>query len=69
MQACDKNPTDAEEVDYDVHNPFSVCAGSYSPIYRGSPMVSTAIWRVFSSSGRSVLSAFDFVPVPLSLHV
>lgn len=57
LQACDKNPTDAEEVDYDVHNPFSVCAGSYSPIYRGSPMVSSqfCLWKFFYRSGRGAL--------------
>jgi len=40
MQACDKSPTDAVELDYDQHNPFSVCAGSYTPIYKGNPSVS-----------------------------
>jgi coatomer protein complex subunit alpha (xenin) len=39
LQACDKTPTDAVELDYDQHNPFSVCAASYTPIYKGNPSV------------------------------
>ena len=35
LQACDKNPTDAHKLDYDEFNPFDVCAGSFTPIYRG----------------------------------
>lgn len=31
---------DEVKVDYDIHNPFSICAASHKPIYRGSPMVS-----------------------------
>jgi len=37
LQACDKNPTNAVKFDYDELNPFSVCAISYTPIYRGKP--------------------------------
>merc|ERR1712223_1932861 len=36
LQACDKNPTDAHKLDYDEFNPFDVCAGSFTPIYRGA---------------------------------
>ena len=35
-QACDKNPTDEQQLDYDEHNPFDLCAASYVPIYRGA---------------------------------
>eukprot|EP01094_Clydonella_sp_ATCC50884_P009361 TRINITY_DN1888_c0_g1_i1.p1 TRINITY_DN1888_c0_g1~~TRINITY_DN1888_c0_g1_i1.p1 ORF type:complete len:1247 (-),score=542.11 TRINITY_DN1888_c0_g1_i1:203-3943(-) len=33
---ADKNPTDAHQLEYDERNPFVVCAGSLTPIYRGS---------------------------------
>lgn len=31
--------TNHDDIDYDELNPFDVCASSYSPIYRGSPLV------------------------------
>jgi len=31
---CEKTPTDACDVKYDEHNPFDICAASYTPIYR-----------------------------------
>ena len=34
LQACDKNPTDSHKLQYDEHNPFSICGASYKPIYR-----------------------------------
>ncbi|KAK2573204.1 Coatomer subunit alpha [Acropora cervicornis] len=37
LQACDKNPTDAHNLQYDQHNPFTICAVSYKPLYRGKP--------------------------------
>jgi len=36
LQACDKNPTDAHELNYDEHNPFDICAASFVPIYKGA---------------------------------
>ena len=39
LQACDKTPTDAQKVNYDEHNPFSVCGISMKPIYKGTPSV------------------------------
>lgn len=39
VQACEKNPVDEMIVQYDEHNPFTVCASSYVPIYRGKPEV------------------------------
>ncbi|EDV25681.1 uncharacterized protein TRIADDRAFT_24616 [Trichoplax adhaerens] len=39
LQACDKNPTDTHELEYDEHNPFTICGLSYKPIYRGKPHV------------------------------
>lgn len=39
VQACEKNPVDEMVVQYDEHNPFTVCAKSYVPIYRGKPEV------------------------------
>jgi len=39
IQACEKNNTDQHELNYDMHNPFDICAKSYVPIYRGKPHV------------------------------
>lgn len=38
LTACEKNPTDAYQLNYDMHNPFDICAASYRPIYRGKPV-------------------------------
>jgi len=38
IQACEKNMTDAHKLNYDAHNPFDLCAASYTPIYRGKPV-------------------------------
>nr|CAD7196149.1 unnamed protein product [Timema douglasi] len=37
LQACDKNPTDEHQLQYDEHNPFAICGRTYRPIYRGRP--------------------------------
>ncbi|XP_069693952.1 coatomer subunit alpha-like isoform X2 [Periplaneta americana] len=37
LQACDKNPVDEHQLQYDEHNPFSLCGRTYRPIYRGKP--------------------------------
>ncbi|CAG9819218.1 unnamed protein product [Phaedon cochleariae] len=37
LQACDSNLTDELQLQYDEHNPFSLCGYSYTPIYRGKP--------------------------------
>ena len=37
LLACDKNPVDEHKLVYDEHNPFSICAASFKPIYRGKP--------------------------------
>ncbi|CAH0555045.1 unnamed protein product [Brassicogethes aeneus] len=37
LQACDSNLTDELQLNYDEHNPFSICGYSYTPIYRGKP--------------------------------
>jgi coatomer protein complex subunit alpha (xenin) len=39
IAVCQQNPTDESPVDYDDRNPFVVCAGSMTPVYRGSPLV------------------------------
>lgn len=39
LQVCERNPTDEVPLVYDEHNPFDVCAASYTPIYRGRPVV------------------------------
>ncbi|XP_044765066.1 coatomer subunit alpha [Coccinella septempunctata] len=35
LQACENNLTDELQLNYDEHNPFSLCGFSYTPIYRG----------------------------------
>lgn len=37
LQACDTNPVDELPIQYDEHNPFTLCGASYKPIYRGKP--------------------------------
>jgi len=37
LQACDKNPTNAVSMNYDELNPFTICAVSFTPLYRGKP--------------------------------
>ncbi|XP_011135745.1 coatomer subunit alpha [Harpegnathos saltator] len=39
LQVCDKNPVDEHQLAYDEHNPFSLCASTFTPIYRGKPEV------------------------------
>ncbi|XP_034935334.1 coatomer subunit alpha-like [Chelonus insularis] len=39
LQACDKNAVDEHEMKYDQYNPFSLCAATYTPIYKGKPEV------------------------------
>ncbi|KNC73672.1 hypothetical protein SARC_13769 [Sphaeroforma arctica JP610] len=39
LAVCEKNPTDAHAIDYDEHNPFTPCAKSYKPIYKGTASV------------------------------
>ncbi len=43
LQLCDKMPTDAHKLQYDQHNPFTLCASTYKPIYR---CVCVGGWRV-----------------------
>uniref|UniRef100_A0A3Q2WH70 Coatomer subunit alpha n=1 Tax=Haplochromis burtoni TaxID=8153 RepID=A0A3Q2WH70_HAPBU len=38
LAACEKNLTDAHQLNYDPHNPFDLCAASYVPLYRGRPV-------------------------------
>ncbi|KAK7944327.1 hypothetical protein WMY93_000055 [Mugilogobius chulae] len=38
LAACEKNLTDAHQLNYDAHNPFDLCAASYVPLYRGRPV-------------------------------
>jgi coatomer protein complex subunit alpha (xenin) len=35
-----RNTRDTVEIDYDHFSPFTVCAASFTPIYKGSPSVS-----------------------------
>ncbi|TSL47686.1 Coatomer subunit alpha [Bagarius yarrelli] len=38
LAACEKNLTDAHQLNYDPHNPFDLCAASFTPLYRGRPV-------------------------------
>ncbi|KAI9658677.1 MAG: hypothetical protein M1821_002237 [Bathelium mastoideum] len=38
-QVCERNPSDATDIDYDQFAEFDICAASYTPIYSGSPSV------------------------------
>jgi len=38
MQASDKDPTNAVELDYDPLNPFTIAGDSFKPIYKGTPL-------------------------------
>ncbi|KAG9480760.1 hypothetical protein GDO78_010170 [Eleutherodactylus coqui] len=38
LAACEKNLTNTYQLNYDMHNPFDICAASYRPIYRGKPV-------------------------------
>lgn len=38
----DRNPRDANEIQYDHFTPFDICPASLSPIYQGSPSVVAA---------------------------
>ncbi|KAI1229973.1 Coatomer subunit alpha, partial [Lamprotornis superbus] len=38
LAACEKNPIDSHQLNYDQHNPFDICAASFRPIYRGKAL-------------------------------
>eukprot|EP00657_Telonema_sp_P-1_P009167 TRINITY_DN3340_c0_g1_i6.p1 TRINITY_DN3340_c0_g1~~TRINITY_DN3340_c0_g1_i6.p1 ORF type:complete len:1213 (-),score=418.95 TRINITY_DN3340_c0_g1_i6:266-3904(-) len=45
-QASSSAESNAIQMDYDERNPFTVCAGSMKPIYRGNPSVSCPLCAV-----------------------
>jgi coatomer protein complex subunit alpha (xenin) len=47
LKACDQTPTNAHTIAYDEHNPFVICAASFTPIYKGSPLVRRASVLLF----------------------
>ena len=48
IAAGDRNPRDAVEISYDEFTDFEICAGSYTPIYKGSPLVKDPFtWACF----------------------
>ncbi|KAJ3116460.1 hypothetical protein HDU96_009623 [Phlyctochytrium bullatum] len=53
---------DSVALDYDQHNPFAICAKSYTPIYRGNPMVKCPF---FSKSAQSLVQFVSETPDPL----
>ncbi|MCO5552717.1 hypothetical protein L7F22_006234 [Adiantum nelumboides] len=36
LAACEKNPCDENQLNYDPRNPFTVCGATFKPIYKGS---------------------------------
>ncbi len=39
LAACEKNPVDEVQLDYDPRNPFDICSITFSPIYKGNAYV------------------------------
>ena len=39
QQRLERNNTDEIQLDYDQYNPFVICGYSYTPIYRGNPVI------------------------------
>lgn len=39
LTVCEKDPNDQHKLDYDEHNPFSVCGYTFKPLYRGKANV------------------------------
>ena len=37
LATCERNPTNAHEINYDEHNPFVICSRAFVPLYRGKP--------------------------------
>lgn len=37
LQACELNLSDEHTIEYDEHNPFSLCSNTFKPIYKGKP--------------------------------
>ena len=65
-QACDKNPTDEQKLEYDEFNPFDICAESYTPIYRGEEKVEcpfcTAKFKPEFRDGGRISRTFSVLP-------
>ena len=36
LAACEKSPSDAQQLNYDPRNPFDICSLTFTPIYRGN---------------------------------
>ena len=34
LAVCEKNPSDAVQLNYDARNPFDLCSITFTPIYR-----------------------------------
>ena len=44
LAACEKTPTDAEQLNYDPRNPFDICSLTFTPIYRGNKVSCRNAW-------------------------
>lgn len=43
LQACETQMVDEQSLNYDEHNPFEICAMTYTPIYRGKTSVKCSL--------------------------
>jgi coatomer protein complex subunit alpha (xenin) len=43
LQACESQLVDEHELNYDEHNPFEICAMTYTPIYRGKSLTKCSL--------------------------
>lgn len=43
MSACEQQPTDEHDLEYDEYNPFDICAITYTPIYRGKQHIKCSL--------------------------
>ena len=54
LAACEKSPTDAEQLDYDPRNPFDICSLTFTPIYRGNKVRYAAQGPAGGAAGQQV---------------
>ncbi|ODM95881.1 Coatomer subunit alpha [Orchesella cincta] len=74
LKVCQDKSVDEHEMDYDEHNPFSICAKSYKPIYRGKqevkcPFCSASYMPQFSGALCSICKVAEVGKDALGLRV
>eukprot|EP00250_Pteridium_aquilinum_P020114 c24708_g1_i4 orf=186-3830(-) len=65
LAACEKNPRDETQLNYDPRNPFTVCGATFTPIYKGSKDVSCPYCaaRFIPETAGSICSICDLATV------